>query len=121
MVASHRSLWDDNLSDLHFLSTEMPQVVETFAQARSACLTHSIVVSASGASLGLLFSFLRIRHRFPGLLKRNKTVLPALTGCAVIVGVFLQRYSHASCLERYASRYPEEAADWARAEAQRKG
>ncbi|KAI8613192.1 hypothetical protein BC830DRAFT_1133338 [Chytriomyces sp. MP71] len=43
----------------------------------------------------------------------NSSLLNEL-GVSVIVGYALSKYSHGSCLDRYAAKFPQEAAEWKR-------
>ncbi|KAI8834818.1 hypothetical protein BJ741DRAFT_237780 [Chytriomyces cf. hyalinus JEL632] len=61
-----------------------------------------------------MFAFLRSRHRYPDLVKNNHTIVPVLAAISTIVGYSLHKYSHSSCLDRYAAKFPAEAAEWKR-------
>ncbi|KAJ3024569.1 UNVERIFIED_CONTAM: hypothetical protein HDU68_007994 [Siphonaria sp. JEL0065] len=88
--------------------------VASYSQAVERCQTHSSVVGFSAALWGFVFAYIRVKQRYPNLLNRNKTVTPVLLGISTIVGYSLQKYSDSSCLERYAAKFPEEAAEWNR-------
>ncbi|KAJ3063262.1 hypothetical protein HDU98_000912 [Podochytrium sp. JEL0797] len=88
--------------------------VASYGQAVDKCKTHSLVVGGSACLWGFIFAFIRIKQKHPDLLERNRTVVPVLAGVSVIVGYTLNNYSHSSCLERYAAKFPAEATEWNR-------
>ncbi|ORY33890.1 hypothetical protein BCR33DRAFT_713058 [Rhizoclosmatium globosum] len=90
----------------------MGEAVASFSQALDRCSSHALIVGGSAAFWGFTFTFLRVRQRYPDLMKRNKTVAPVLLGISTIVGYSLYKYSHSSCLQRYAAKFPDEAKAW---------
>jgi hypothetical protein len=76
----HVSIFREKKLSLSPIASDMPQVVESYKEALNACQTHGAVVGLSGGFFGFYFSYLRFRQKYPDLLKRNKTVLPALAG-----------------------------------------